>query len=60
VHTWLSVRRTEAALKLAARVVVQIGRRKDLQILDGEIEPWANVAELIADTTFAVKRRRLV
>lgn len=60
VHAWLSVRPTEAALKLAAKAVVQIGRRKDLQILDQEIEPRARVAEIVVDTTFALKRRRLI
>jgi hypothetical protein len=60
VHAWLSVRPTEAALKLAAQAVVQIGRRKDLQILDQEIEPRAKIAEIVVDTTFALKRRRLV
>jgi hypothetical protein len=54
------MRATEAALELAAEAVVQIGRRKDLQILDSEIEPRAKVAEIVVDTTFALKRRSLI
>jgi hypothetical protein len=60
VNAWLSMRATAAALELAAEAVVQIGRRKDLQILDPEIEPRAKVAEIIVDTTFALKRRSLI
>lgn len=60
VCAWLAVRATEAALELAAEAVVQIGRRKDLQILNQEIEPRTKVTEIIADTTFALKRRSLI
>jgi hypothetical protein len=39
--------------------VIQIGRRKDLHILDVPIEPKNAANALLADATFAVRRRRL-
>lgn len=60
VHAWLSKRRSIAALELAADAVVQIGRRKDLQILGMEIEVRTDGSEIIEDRTFALKRRTLI
>ena len=59
VEAWLSDRGTVAALELAARAVIQVGTRNDLQILKLEAEPTVIVADMLADTTFALKRRRL-
>jgi len=58
-QAWLSDSGTVAAWKLAARAVIQVGTRNDLQILKLEAEPRAIVADMLADTTFALKRRRL-
>jgi hypothetical protein len=59
VRAWLTTQCSKAALELVAGAVLQIGARKHLQILDQEIEPRAEVAEIITDTTFALKRRSI-
>jgi hypothetical protein len=59
VGKWLAARKTIAALELASRVVVYIGRRQDLHILDVAIEPKEAAVALLTDTAFAVKRRSL-
>ena len=59
VQEWLTGQSSLAALELAATVVIQVGRRKDVHILDLPIEPKSAVHALIADVTFAVRRRRL-
>ncbi|MES2221669.1 MAG: hypothetical protein V4587_11965 [Acidobacteriota bacterium] len=57
---WLANQKGFAALELAATAVIQVGRRKDLQILGVSFEPEDAVGALLADTAFAVKRRRLI
>jgi len=59
VQKWLTGQRSLAALELAATVVIQVGQRKDVHILDLPIEPKSAVDALILDVTFAVRRRRL-
>jgi hypothetical protein len=59
IQAWLSDRGTVAALELAARAVIQVGTRNDLQLLKLDAEPRAIVADLLVDTTFALKRKRL-
>jgi hypothetical protein len=59
MQNWLTTQRSFSALELAATVVIQIGRRKDLHILDVPIEPKNAANALLADATFAVRRRRL-
>ena len=53
-------RKSIEALRVVADAVGQIGRRRHLGVLtvDG-IEPAAEVAALIADAEFSVKRRTL-
>lgn len=57
---WLANRQDFAALELAARALIQVGQRKDLQILDIPSEPDGPSKSLLADTTLAVKRRSLL
>jgi hypothetical protein len=59
IGTWLATQRTFTALQLAALAVIQIGRRQDLGILTVGMEPNDSAEALVADTTFAVKRRSL-
>jgi hypothetical protein len=59
VQKWLTGQSSLAALELAATVVIQVGQRKDVHILDLPIEPKSAVNALIADVTFAVRRHRL-
>ena len=56
---WLSARATLDALRLAAMAVIHAGSRKDLAILNVSVAPQDAADRLIADTQFAVKRRRL-
>jgi hypothetical protein len=57
---WLANQKDFAALEVAARALIQIGQRKDLQILDIPFEPDGPRKALLADTTFAVMRRNLM
>lgn len=59
VQKWLTGRSSLAALELAATVVIQVGRRTDVRVLDIPIEPKSSVDAIVADATFAVRRRRL-
>jgi len=59
VQKWLTGQSSLAALELAATVVIQVGQRKDVHILELPIEPKSAVDALIADVAFAVRRRRL-
>jgi hypothetical protein len=56
---WLAARKSFDALRLAARAMVHAGRRKDLAFLNTAVAPQEAADDLIADTQFAVKRRRL-
>jgi hypothetical protein len=55
---WLSARTTFDALRLAAMVIVHAGSRKDLGLLNISVAQQ-DADNLIADTRFAVRRRRL-
>lgn len=61
IRKWLASHKTLRPLELAAHAVAQAGRRDDLKILDIPIAPEDVAAAeiLVADTTFAVKRRSL-
>ena len=59
IGNWLSARGTLDALRLAAMAVIHAGSRKDLAILNVSVGPQDAADRLIADTQFAVKRRRL-
>lgn len=57
---WLGRRRTLDALKTAADVVISVGRRADLALLEVEgIEPAETARDIVADTRFAVFRRSI-
>ena len=56
---WLTARATLHALRLAAAAIIHAGDRKDLPVLNVSIAPQDAADRLIADTQFAVKRRRL-
>ncbi len=59
IGNWLAVQKTFPAMQLAAMAVVQIGRRRDLQLLTVPIDPKDAADALRTDTEFAVKRRSL-
>jgi len=59
LENWLSTRISLDALRLAALVIVHSGSRLDLDILNIPMVPESGAEDLIADTRFAVKRRRL-
>jgi hypothetical protein len=59
VQKWLAAQSSLKALEIAAKIVVQVGQRKDVHILELPIEPKSAVDALVADVTFAVRRRRL-
>jgi hypothetical protein len=59
IGKWLAVQETFAALELAARALIHVGRRQDLQLLNVPIGPKDAANALRTDTAFAVKRRSL-
>lgn len=59
VQKWLAGHSSLAVLEIAATIVIQVGQRKDVCILDAPVEPRSAVDALIADAMFAVRRRRL-
>jgi hypothetical protein len=60
VAAWFAARKTLGALRLVHEMLVHIGRRKDLGILEVDLDPPEAIADAIrADATFAVKRRSL-
>ncbi|MDY7225745.1 hypothetical protein [Hyalangium rubrum] len=60
VTAWLRGRQTLEALKVAAEVIVSLGARADLGLLDLKaIEPADAAAKVLADSCFALFRRSL-
>ncbi len=59
IGRWLSARANLDALRLAAMAVIHAGSRKNLAILNVAVAPQDAAHSLIADTQFAVRRRRL-
>jgi hypothetical protein len=60
LRTWLSERKTVAALELVAAAVVHAGGRHDLDVLSVEgIEPAEEAEAILANTRFEVSRRSL-
>jgi hypothetical protein len=59
IGKWLAVQKTLPALELAAKALIHVGQREDLQLLSIPIEPDAAADALRIDTAFAVKRRSL-
>jgi hypothetical protein len=60
VEAWFTQRKSLGALKLVHAMLIQIGRRSDLGILDAELETADPLADAIrADAIFAVRRRSL-
>ena len=60
VRTWLSGQTDIGALKMAAEIVIQAGQRRHLEILSSHnIEEVDRIAPIIANTSFALKRRYL-
>jgi hypothetical protein len=56
---WLSCRKTIAALEVVAGALIQIGRRSDLHIWSAESIEGDDAQAIVADTTFAVRRKTL-
>jgi hypothetical protein len=59
IDRWLSDRRSLGAFELAGSAIIQAGRRKDLEMLNVDIEPRDRAAEIRSNTEFAVRRRTL-
>lgn len=60
LRAWLHDRRSLAALELLARALEHRGTRSDLHYLKAtEVVPHEDAAAVIADTTFAVRRRSI-
>jgi hypothetical protein len=60
IYGWFNSRATIDALRVMSVVLIEIGRRSDLAVLDNvHIEPRDIAAQIIADTVFAVMRRTL-
>lgn len=59
VRSWLKANQTTKALEVAASVVVHSGSRIDINLLSEGCDQTPLTDEIIQDTTFAVKKRRL-
>jgi len=59
IDRWLSDRKSLGAFELAASAIIQAGRRKDLEMLNVDIEPRDRAAAIRSNTEFAVRRRTL-
>ena len=59
IDRWLADRKSLGAFELAATAVIQVGRRKDLKMLNVDIEPRDRSAAIRSDAEFAVRRRTL-
>jgi len=57
---WFAQRRSREALEIVRAMLIHVGRRRDLWILDVELEPSDAAADSIrADAAFGVRRRSL-